>query len=185
MSVIEIFAALASLIGVLLSMAKNSLAWVFNIIASGLYGYVFWQNSLYSDMELQGFFILMAVYGWWNWSRSEQDWKPEKSTITQLSAGLAVALLFGLGSGFLHLNYFPSVSFPFLDATLTGLSIYGTWLATQRKIENWLVWIGADLVYVVMYVQKGLWTTAGLYFIFTLLAIKGYKDWLKPLKNRD
>lgn len=185
MSPIEILAIIASLGGVLLSMAKKSLAWVCNIIASGLYGYVFYQNGLYSDMELQGFFILMAIYGWWTWSRSEPDWVPEKSSLQDLFTGLAVALLFGAGSGFLHQHYFLSVSFPFLDATLTGLSIYGTWLATRRKIENWIVWIGVDIVYVGMYVNKGLWGTAALYLVFIALALKGYIDWLKPLKNRD
>ena len=185
MSLVEILAIIASLAGVLLSMAKKSLAWVCNIIASGLYGYVFYQNGLYSDMELQGFFILMAIYGWWTWSRSEPDWVAEKSRRSTLFTGLAVALLFGAGSGFLHQQYFLSVSFPFLDATLTGLSIYGTWLATRRKIENWIVWIGVDIVYVGMYLNKGLWGTAALYGVFIALALKGYIDWLKPLKNRD
>lgn len=184
MSAVEIVAILTSLAGVFLSMKKLSLAWAFNILASGLYGYVFWQNKLYSDMELQGFFILMAIYGWWTWSQSDQDWVPERSNTAQLSIGLGVALLFGIGSGFLHLNYFPEVSFPFLDAALTGLSIYGTWLATQRKIENWIVWIGVDIVYVGMYLHKGLWGTAALYALFIALALKGYIDWLKPLKNR-
>jgi nicotinamide mononucleotide transporter len=185
MSAVEILAIIASLSGVLLSMAKKSLAWVCNIIASGLYGYVFYQNGLYSDMELQGFFILMALYGWWTWSRSEQNWMPEKSNLQALLVGLVVALLFGAGSGFLHLQYFPSVSFPFLDATLTGLSILGTWLATRRKIENWIVWIGVDIVYVGMYLNKGLYGTAALYGVFIVLALKGYIDWLKPLKDRD
>ncbi|WP_395616916.1 nicotinamide riboside transporter PnuC [Aquirufa sp.] len=185
MSLVEILAIIASLAGVFLSMAKKSAAWICNIIASGLYGYVFWQNGLYSDMELQGFFILMALYGWWTWSRAEQNWKPERASNSQLMGGLAIALLFGAGSGFLHLNYFPSVSFPFLDASLTGLSIYGTWLATRRKIENWLVWIVVDIAYVGMYATKELWGTAALYLVFIILAIKGYLDWLKPLKNSD
>lgn len=108
MSTIEIIAILASLGGVILSMAKKSAAWICNILASGLYGYVFWGKGLYSDMELQGFFILMALYGWWTWSRSEQNWKPERASNAQLMRGLALALLFGAGSGFLHLNYFPA-----------------------------------------------------------------------------
>ena len=184
MSQIEILAIIASLGGVLFSMAKKSLAWMCNIIASGLYGYVFYQNGLYSDMELQGFFILMAAYGWWTWSKSELDWVPEKSSLRALLIGLMVALLFGAGSGLLHQQYFPSVSFPFLDATLTGLSILGTWLATRRKIENWIVWIVVDIAYVGMYVHKELWGTAALYLVFIILALKGYLDWLKPLKNR-
>ena len=184
MSSIEIFAIIASLAGVILSMGRKSLAWLFNILASGLYGYIFWQSGLYSDMELQVFFILMAAYGWWNWSQSEADWKPEWASKAQISGGLFVALLFGAGSGYLHTIYFPSVSFPYLDATLTGLSMYGTWLATQRKIENWIIWVGVDIVYVGMYLSKGLWGTALLYGVFILLAIKGYLDWHKPLKNR-
>lgn len=185
MSSMEILAILASIAGVLLSMTKNSLAWICNIIASSLYGYVFYQNGLYSDMELQGFFILMAMYGWWTWSHSEQNWVAERSSNSYLLKGIGIALLFGLGSGLLHQQYFPSVSFPYLDASLTGLSILGTWLAAKRKIENWIVWIGVDIVYVGMYLNKGLWGTAILYVVFIALAIKAYFDWLKPLKDRD
>jgi nicotinamide mononucleotide transporter len=181
MSTVEILAILASLAGVVFSMKKHSLAWACNILASGAYGYVFWQNNLYSDMELQGFFILLAMYGWWTWARSEQDWVPERSNIVQLSAGLAVALLFGLGSGYLHQHYLPTTSFPFLDASLAAFSIYGTWLATRRKIENWIVWIGVDIVYVGMYTNKELWGTAALYTVFIALALKGYIDWHKRL----
>ena len=184
MSSIEILAIIASLAGVILSMGRKSLAWLCNILASGLYGYIFWQSGLYSDMELQGFFILMAAYGWWNWSQSEADWKPEKSSYLPLFIGLMIALLFGVGSGYLHLRYFPAVSFPFLDATLAGLSIYGTWLATKRKIENWIVWIIVDFAYVGMYLSKGLWGTAVLYGVFIILAIKGYVDWHKHLKDK-
>jgi nicotinamide mononucleotide transporter len=184
MSSVEILAIIASLAGVILSMERKSLAWLCNIIASGLYGYIFWRSGLYSDMELQGFFILMAAYGWWNWSQSEAGWKPEKSPYLPLLKGLMIALLFGAGSGYLHTLYFRSVSFPYLDATLTGLSIYGTWLATKRKIENWIVWIIVDFAYVGMYLSKGLWGTAVLYGVFILLAFKGYLDWHKQLKDR-
>ena len=72
MSPIEILAIIASLGGVVLSMAKKSLAWVCNIIASGLYGYIFYQNGLYSDMELQGFFIAMGIYGFYQWRKEEK-----------------------------------------------------------------------------------------------------------------
>ena len=181
---IEAAGIITSILGVYFSSQRKSIAWVWNIIASGIYMYVFYMARLYSDMELQGFFILMAVYGWWTWSRSAQDWTPEKSSLKTLAGGLTIALLFGMGSGYVHQHYFPSVSFPFVDATLTGLSIYGTWLATQRKIENWLVWIGVDIVYVGMYANKDLWGTAALYLAFVVLALKGYIDWLKPLKNR-
>jgi nicotinamide mononucleotide transporter len=184
MSSVEILAIIASLAGVILSMGRKSLAWLCNILASGLYGYIFWKSGLYSDMELQGFFILMAAYGWWNWSQSEVNWKPERASKAQISGGLLIALLFGAGSGYLHTLYFPTVSFPYLDATLTGLSIYGTWLATKRKIENWIVWIIVDLAYVGMYLSKGLCGTAVLYGVFILLAIKGYVDWRKQLKDR-
>jgi len=184
MSSVEILAIIASLAGVILSMGRKSLAWLCNILASGLYGYIFWQSGLYSDMELQVFFILMAAYGWWNWSQSEVNWKPERASKAQISGGLLIALLFGAGSGYLHTLYFPTVSFPYLDATLTGLSIYGTWLATKRKIENWIVWIIVDLAYVGMYLSKELWGTAVLYGVFILLAIKGYVDWRKQLKDR-
>jgi nicotinamide mononucleotide transporter len=48
---------------------------------------------------------------------------------------------------------------------------------TRKILENWLLWIVADIVYVPMYIYKALYVTAGLYAVFLVLAIMGFVQW--------
>ncbi|MHA8050738.1 nicotinamide riboside transporter PnuC [Aquirufa sp. ROCK-SH2] len=176
---IEIAGIISSILGVYFSIQQKSIAWLWNIIASLLFGLLFFQIGLYSDAELQGFFILMAVFGWIKWAKNSEEWIPENSSKKEIAAGLLFTICFGLISGFLHQSYSQNVSLPYLDASLTGLSIWGTWLAARKKTENWYVWIIADTIYVGMYIQKGLIGTSILYLIFIALAVKGLISWKK------
>jgi nicotinamide mononucleotide transporter len=63
------------------------------------------------------------------------------------------------------------------------MSLLAQWMIAKKKIENWIIWIIADLIYVGMYIYKDLYLTAFLYFIFILLAIKGYFDWKISLNS--
>jgi len=170
-----------SLLGVYFSAKQARIAWIWNIIASAMYGYLFYGLGLFSDMELQGFFILMALFGFFKWTRVNAKWIPEKSTRKEIWLGILASLVFGGISGFLHQKYVPNVSFPFLDACLTGFSIWGTYLAAKRKIENWWVWILVDMVYIGMYLQKGIPGTSALYGLFILMAFYGFHSWQKKM----
>jgi nicotinamide mononucleotide transporter len=72
-----------------------------------------------------------------------------------------------------------------LDGVLAGLSVWATWLSTKKKIANWIVWIGVDLMYIGLYAQKEMWGTACLYAVFIGLAWKGYREWSITLKSND
>jgi nicotinamide mononucleotide transporter len=97
-----------------------------------------------------------------------------------LIIGTGGSVLFGVISGYLH-NDLSNVSFPYLDATLTGFSIWGTYLAAKMKIENWLVWIFVNIIYIGIYLHKGMNGTAILYFIFLIFAFSGFYTWKKKL----
>jgi nicotinamide mononucleotide transporter len=71
----------------------------------------------------------------------------------------------------------PGVSLPYLDAGLTSLSLIAQWMMTRKILENWILWIAADVVYVPMYLYKDLVPTAALYTVFLGLAIMGFVQW--------
>jgi nicotinamide mononucleotide transporter len=178
---IEASGVIASMLGVYFSSQRKSSAWVWNIIASSIYMYVFFKAGLYSDMELQGIFILMAVYGLYQWNQVEATWKPSKNSLIQIILGLLAAGLYGIVAGYLHVIFTSQVKAPYWDATLTGMSILGTYWAAQRKIENWILWIFVDIAYVGMYLDNRLWGTAALYTVFICMAIFGWLSWRKQL----
>ncbi len=179
----EFSGIICSLLGVHFSIQQQLAAWIWNILGSILFGILFYQHGLYSDMELQVFFIAMGIYGFYQWKKEEPNWKAEKSSNQLLILGITLAIIYGLVVGFLHSRLTNLVSFAYLDATLTGLSIFGTWLAINKKIENWTLWIIIDAIYVLMYIQKALWGTSLLYVLFILLAIRGLNQWKKNFKS--
>lgn len=179
----EFSGIICSLLGVYYSIQQQLAAWIWNILGSILFGILFFQHGLYSDMELQGFFIVMGLYGFYQWRKEEENWKAEKSNWQSLILGISFSLAYGLIVGYLHSRLTHLVSFAYVDASLTGLSIFGTWLAINKKIENWILWIIIDIIYVLMYIQKALWGTSALYILFIFLAIRGLYQWKKSLKS--
>jgi len=172
---------ITSLLGVYYSSQRKSVAWFWNILASSIYMYVFYRAGLYSDMELQGIFILMALYGIYQWKQADSEWKPSKNSVGQTVFGLILAVMYGAVAGFIHDRYAFQVKSPYWDATLTGMSMLGTYWAAQRKIENWILWIAVDIAYVLLYLVNGLWGTAALYMVFIFMAMYGWNSWRKEL----
>jgi len=169
-----------ALLGIFYSIKQNKIAWIWNFIASFIYGILFYQVGLYSDMELQGVFMAMAIYGFVQWNRPIQLLEVTNSSGANLLIGIGGSLIFGFVAGYFH-REIPNVSLPFLDATLTGFSIWGTYLAAKRKIENWMVWMFVDILYIGVYIYKGMNGTAILYSVFLLFAFRGFYAWRKKL----
>jgi nicotinamide mononucleotide transporter len=71
----------------------------------------------------------------------------------------------------------------FLDSITTALSLTGMLLLARRKLENWIYWIIADIIYIPLYIHKELYPTSLQFFIFLILAILGYRNWKKALKK--
>jgi nicotinamide mononucleotide transporter len=79
------------------------------------------------------------------------------------------------------LRHATDAALPFMDSFLSSTSLVAQWMMTKKKLENWLVWIAVDVLYVGMFIFKGLYLTAGLYAVFLALAVKGYLDWRRSM----
>ena len=66
-----------------------------------------------------------------------------------------------------------------LDSITTSLSLTAMLLLARRKVENWLYWIVADIIYIPLFIYKGLYITSLQYVVFLYLAIRGYDEWKK------
>ena len=125
---LEYAGIITALLGVFYSTKQHKIAWIWNFIASFIYGILFYQVGLYSDMELQGVFMAMAIYGFVQWNQPGQLLEVSQSSGPNILIGIGGSLIFGFTSGYLH-HEISNVSLPYLDATLTGFSIWGTYLA--------------------------------------------------------
>jgi nicotinamide mononucleotide transporter len=183
---LENLGILTSLICIYLNTQQNVWGWFWAIVSSAIYSVIFYQARLFSDMGLQGVFILLSIYGWYAWLFGSK----EKTVliVSRISTKLSVIclgffLVFTLISGYLFSQY-TKASLPYLDSSLTAISLIATWMTARKYLENWLLWIFANIAYVGMYLYKGLNGTAVLYLLLIGLAVKGYRDW-KISVNRD
>jgi nicotinamide mononucleotide transporter len=166
-----------------LSVRQNILSWPTAIVNVVLYAVVFYQAKLYADMGLQVIYAALSVYGWYEWlyggaGRTELH-------VTRTSARLAalLALIALSGSALLGtlLRHTTDAALPYMDSFLSSTSLVAQWMMTRKKLENWLVWIAVDVLYVGMFIFKGLYLTAGLYAVFLALAVRGYLDWRRSM----
>ena len=179
MSPVEGVAALLILINVWLVARRSIWNYAFGIAGVAIYGVVFFRAKLYSDTLLQVFFLIVQFYGLWQWRRSQRDAGEvvvERLTGTarlRWAAGIALAIL---GWGWL-MHRFTDASFPWWDASVAMISVAAQYLMSVRKLENWWLWILANLVSIGLYAAKALWITTGLYVLLLGIAVLGLARW--------
>lgn len=182
LSLFELFGTLSGIAGVWLTIRKNIWCFPAGLVNVGLYCILFLSEKLYADAILQIFYVVLLAYGWMQWKKSmlQNDFK-----ITAISrkVRMSLALICILSTIILGtvLMKATDASLPYLDSFLTSMSLIAQWMVAKKNIENWIVWIVADVIYVGMYLFKNLHLTAALYFVFILLAINGYYEWRKKI----
>lgn len=183
MTPLEIIAASLGVIAVWLTVRQNPWCWPIGLAMVSLYAWFFLEAKLFSQVLLHGVFALLQLYGWWQWTRGDAghrrrtvSWASSREMLIGLvSASLGAALL-----GWL-MAYYTGALFPWPDATLTAFSLLAQlWMALKR-VQCWLLWIAVDVLYVAFFVYQDYWLTAGLYGLFTLLAIAGLREWRRAL----
>tara|TARA_B110000037_G_scaffold216821_1_gene276648 strand:+ start:1412 stop:2026 length:615 start_codon:yes stop_codon:yes gene_type:complete len=188
-STVEWLGTVTGIIGVYLSIKEKALAWAFFIICYGLYVYLSFSASLFAAMALNACFIPIAIYGWWQWSRTEKnDEKPNPKGELQISSLSATALVSTsviaivgtIAIGTLLTRYTEGAD-PYLDAFATTMSIIAQWMLGRKYIQNWIAWITADLTFVVLWGSQGYWLAVAMFLIFTALAVYGYVSWKKEM----
>lgn len=180
-TLLELISFILSVITVALNIRQLHWGWLFAILSSALYAVVFFDARLYGDMGLQFMFIAVSVWGWWQWLRGGEN--HGALPVTRLTrSGLAFSLLAWL-LAFAALAWFlkthTDTDVPYADGFLTAGSLLGQLLLSRKKIENWLVWIAVDALYVGLYIYKNLMLTALLYAVFIGMAVLGWRAWSK------
>jgi nicotinamide mononucleotide transporter len=181
---VEIVGAILSLIYIGLSIRQKVSLWFFGIISSLFYIVVFFQSGFYADMSLQFYYVVISIYGWINWKQGKESSEHELASTTMtkriwLISIVAIGVIYFMY--YLILANFTNSTIPKSDSFVGALSVVGTWMLARKFIENWLVWIVADALSIGLFIYKGLYPTAVLFVIYTVLAVVGYWQWKKTI----
>ena len=172
-----------ALIYVVLAAIENIWCWLFGIISSAFSIYLCYSGKLFLESGLQVFYVIIGIYGWYQWLFGSE----EKTELKIMSYSLSInALLVLIGCfiwipfGFIAHRYSTQIM-PYLDAFITAFSIVATWMTAKKILENWLYWIIIDTLAIFLYSYRGFYLISIIYFIDTLLAFIGYLKWRKKL----
>ncbi|MFS4415926.1 nicotinamide riboside transporter PnuC [Maribacter sp. 2307ULW6-5] len=169
--------------------AKKEHIWVYptGLLATAITVYLFYRDGLLGDMLMNFYWSGMSIYGWYNWSRTKDNKKVvriSRTTTREKAIGVALFLAtmlvnYGVyrffGKEILTSNY--------VDIFTSGIFFTGMWYMALKKLENWTLWIIADIITVPLYASRGWGMLSLQYLIFTILALQGYLAWKKSLDN--
>ncbi len=165
-------------VAVWLTVRENIWNFPIGIINTAGYSVVFFQARLYGDASLNVVYCLLGIAGWYLWlfggeRRSElRISRAGSNELGLVTATMALSTLLLWKT--LH---FVGGSASFWDALTTSLSLGAQWLLNGKRLENWHIWIVADVIYVPLYVSRGLHLTAVLYAVFLVMAVMGLLRW--------
>lgn len=178
---VETIGVIFGFLCVYLTVKENNWCWPTGIM-NVIYFFILFVNArLYGQAFLQVFFLVLSIYGWYQWLHG--GLKKSKLHISRLQPKEFVlhgflTIAFTLGAGF-GLHYFAHQEVSYLDAAITGLSFIAQYLLAKKKLENWLGWIVVNVLSVILFSYKGLYKTAFLYVVFLILATQGFVRWKK------
>jgi nicotinamide mononucleotide transporter len=183
---IEITAATLGIIYLFLSIRQNILLWFFGLLTSGFYIYVFLVSKFYADMSLQAYYIVISIYGWIHWKKGGNITK--ELPVTASGKVLMRVLLSSWAILWIvmwaFLEFVTDSEVPIGDGFTTAGSIVATWMLARKIKEHWIFWVVIDFVSLILYIDKGLYPTSILFFIYTTMAVIGYREWLRDYNKK-
>lgn len=183
-SLLEFIAVFFGLLSVWYARNENIMVYPTGLINVGLYVYICLTAKLYADMGINIFYFIMSIYGWYNWSRIDENKKHipiSFCTIKQHIFSILI-LIFSFVILYYILKNYTDSNVPVLDSLTTAIFIVGMLLQTLKKIENWIYWIIGDLLVIPLFIYKNLALTGVQFIIFLIIATSGYLEWHKRIK---
>jgi len=185
--VLEVIAAITGMLSVYFAIKKNIMVYPIGIVSTTLYTYLLYDWQLYGDMFINAYYTIMSIYGWWKWlSIHDNTLDIHENPISNYKLKISTFLIGAFVGVFLiYLYKFQSImaipAVNYIDSLMTAIFLVAMYLMAKKKIENWHFWIIGDFLAIPLFIYKGYGITAVQYFIFLIMAIKGWIEW----KNSD
>ena len=177
--------------------------WIVGLVMPLVHGALYYKAGLYADCSMQVYYVLAGLYGWLVWRNAprkkaktarnaaaagptDQTARSAEPAAVRIghtplcyAAGLTAVYAAAHTGIYFLLSRFTNSTVPFWDAMTTAASIVAMWMLSRKYIEQWLVWLAVDLITIGLYLYKGIPLTAGLYALYSALAVAGYLRWRK------
>jgi nicotinamide mononucleotide transporter len=183
---LDITTTLLGLLYILFEYRASVWLWFVGFLMQALGIVLYYQKGLYADCGMEFYYLSMTVYGYWKWVHGSA--KKKELPITRFPRRLIIpwlALILAVwGIIYWLLITFTNSNVPAADSFTTALSIVGIWALAHKYLEQWFIWIAVDVVTCILYFYKDIPFKGGLYALYVVIAIFGYKKWKRMIDNR-
>jgi nicotinamide mononucleotide transporter len=184
----ETVAVILGLAYLVLAIRQNPWCWPAGIVSSTLYIVLMARATLYMESALQVFYVLMGLYGWWQWvgpgQRADGDGGPglpvTRWSLRRQAPLMVLTAALTLGTG-LALRQWTDAAAPFLDSFVTWGALVATWMTARKILETWHWWLVVDSLSLALYVSRELYQTAALFGVYLVLVVVAFCTWRRSL----
>lgn len=180
----EWVAVVSGIVSVYFSRKENVLVYPSGLLNTILYVYLSFSQHLLGEATVNFYYTVMSLYGWWQWSRKNQQqqvllhitgsdkrfWLLQLAFFAFCYTAMYAALVY------LQANFYPG-AIPWADAFASATAFTGMWLMTRKKVESWYWWIATNLASVPLYFVKHFALTSVYYLILLFMAFQGLQEW--------
>ena len=186
--VLEFLAFWFGIISVVFAKKQNILVYPTGIICTIITMYLMYKVSLLGHILVNLLYTIISFFGWWNWSRKENNdlvVKVSKFTSNDLTKSLLIFFFIVFVAYFAH-DFFATNfegQIKELDILTSGIFVTAMWLMANKKLENWILWIIGNVITIPLYLSSDKIILSIQYVIFTILAVQAYIEWKKSLSK--
>lgn len=185
---IEITGLIVGLVYLYFEYHANRLVWLMSVIMPMISICIYFRAGLYADFAINIYYFLIAVYGYIAWSFGFKKRERNPLPISRMplkSYAIAVPALLAIFAAlsWTLINLTDS-TVPYWDAFTTALSIVAMWMLARKYVEQWIAWFIVDAVCIGLYFYKGIYFYSALYSVYTVIAIFGYRKWLRLMRSQ-
>ena len=186
--VLEFLAFWFGIISVVFAKKQNILVYPTGIICTIITMYLMYKVSLLGHILVNLLYTIISFFGWWNWSRRENNdlvVKVSKFTSNDLTKSLLIFFFIVFVAYFAH-DFFATNfegQIKELDILTSGIFVTAMWLMANKKLENWILWIIGNVITIPLYLSSDKIILSIQYVIFTILAVQAYIEWKKSLSK--
>lgn len=185
-SALEVIAVLMAIAYLLLAIRQNIWCWLCAGLSTAIYVWLFVGAKLYMESLLNGFYFLMAIYGWYVWSSGRTDGHERPVVSWSLNTHvLAITVIVSTSAfnGYL-LSRYTDAAFPYVDSLTTWSAIWTTFLVARKVLENWWYWLVIDSASVFIYWVRDLQLTSLLFIIYVIMIPFGIVSWTRSMREQ-
>lgn len=186
LSIVQLIGVVFGALQVWYAKENKVVNYLFGIVSILITISVYYSSGLYAEIFLNLYYLLMSIYGWWYWKNrgAEKETPITYSSMMQWTQAAGLVLITFLVFYFSLIQLTDS-DVPLWDSLVTAFAWGGMWLLAKRKMENWIFLNISNLISIPLLIYKELYIYAGFTVFLFVIAIFGYFNWRKIIKNQN